>query len=139
MKQFAACASLLASVVAVVTVGLIAHAAKTPPGFGAPSYEQQDWPAYGGAPENNHYSRLAQINRANVKRLVMAWSFDTQEEGGLQTSPIIVDGGLYGDTPTQKIFAFDAATGKLLWQFDSGIRGPQPPHCLPEWAAGTDN
>src|SRR5258708_3279504 len=137
-NQLACCASLLASVVAVVTVGLISHAAKTPPGFGAPSYEQQDWPAYGGAPENNHYSRLAQINRANVKRLVMAWSFDTQEEGGLQTSPIIVDGVLYGVTPTQKIFALDAATGKLLWKFDSGIRGTQPDRGLAYWAEGKD-
>src|SRR5258708_4585743 len=137
-NQLACCASLLASVVAVVTVGLISHAAKTPPGFGAPSYEQQDWPAYGGAPENNHYSRLAQINRANVKRLVMAWSFDTQEEGGLQTSPIIVEGILYGITPTQKVFALDASTGKLLWKFDSGIRGTQPDRGLAYWTAGED-
>jgi quinoprotein glucose dehydrogenase len=136
MKQFAACASLLASVVAVATVGFIAHAAKTPPGFYGPGHEQQDWPAYGGAPENNHYSRLAQINRSNVKRLAVAWSFDTQEEGGLQSSPIIVDGILYGITPTQKVFALDAATGKLWWKFDSGIRGTQPDRGLAYWADG---
>src|SRR5258708_34301784 len=111
-NQLACCASLLASVVAVVTVGLISHAAKTPPGFGAPSYEQQDWPPNGGAPENNHYSRLAQINRANVKRLVMAWSFDTQKEGGLQTSPTIANVILYVITPRQKDFAWDTSTGK---------------------------
>ena len=55
-----------------------------------------DWPVYGGSPENNHYSSLAQINRTNVKQLAVAWSFDTDEEGGLQTSPIIVNGVLYG-------------------------------------------
>jgi quinoprotein glucose dehydrogenase len=137
-KQVACCASVLASVVAAITLALIAHAAKTPARFGAPGREQQDWAAYGGAPENNHYSRLAQINRANVKRLVMAWSFDTQEEGGLQTSPILVDGVLYGITPTQKIFALDAATGKLLWKFDSGIRGTQPDRGLAYWADGKD-
>src|SRR5579862_5433088 len=49
-----------------------------------------DWPAYGGAAENMHYSELAQINRTNVKELSVAWSFDTGETGGLQTSPIIV-------------------------------------------------
>jgi glucose dehydrogenase len=29
--------------------------------------ERQDWPVYGGAPENTHYSALAQINRQNGK------------------------------------------------------------------------
>src|SRR2546426_4494135 len=138
MKISATCASLLASLVAVVTVELIAHTAKTPPEFGASGSEQQDWFAYGGAPENNHYSALAQINRSNVKRLAVAWSFDTQEDGVLQASPIIVAGVLFGLTPTQKVFALDAASGKLLWKFDSGIRGTQPNRGLAYWADGKD-
>jgi quinoprotein glucose dehydrogenase len=98
-----------------------------------------DWPTYGGTPENNHYSSLAQINRSNVKQLTVAWSFDTGEEGGLQTSPLIVDGVLYGITPTQKVFALDAATGKLLWKFDSGVEGRQPDRGLSYWSGGKDS
>ncbi len=138
MKTFPARASLLALLVAVVTLGLIASAARTPQGSSASREGQRDWPAYGGAPENNHYSTLAQINRSNIKLLAVTWSFDTQEEGGLQTSPIIIDGVLYGITPTQKVFALDAATGKLLWKFDSGIRGTQPDRGLTYWADGKD-
>src|SRR5208282_2220431 len=93
---------------------------------------------YGGAPENTHYSSLAQINRTNVKELAVAWSFDTGEQGGLQTSPIIVEGVLYGITPTQKVFALNAATGKLLWKFDSGIKGTQPDRGLAYWSDGKD-
>ena len=100
---------------------------------------QHDWPAYGGAPDNNHYSALAQINRGNVKQLAVAWSFDTEEEGVLQASPIVVDGVLYGITPTQRIFALDAATGNLLWKFDSGIRGTQPDRGLAYWSDGKDS
>jgi quinoprotein glucose dehydrogenase len=100
--------------------------------------DNRDWPVYGGAPENNHYSSLAQINRNNVNQLQIAWSFDTEEEGGLQTSPIIVDGILYGITPTQKVFALNAATGARLWKFDSGIPGTQPDRGLAYWAAGND-
>src|SRR5438067_1369803 len=92
-----------------------------------------DWPVYGGSSENNHYSSLVQTNRANVKQLAVAWSFDTDEEGGLQTSPIIVNGVLYGITPTQKVFALDAATGKLKWKFDSGVKGTQPDRGLSYW------
>src|SRR6266852_6206394 len=138
MKKFAIYAVLLVLMVAVVTVGWIAHGAAVPLSYSASAPKRQDWPAYGGAPENNHYSKLAQINRSNVKRLAVAWSFDTQEEGGLQTSPIIVEGVLYGITPIQKVFALDAATGKLLWKFDSGIRGTQPDRGLAYWANRKD-
>ena len=100
--------------------------------------EQRDWPAFGGGAETNHYSALAQINRATVKQLATAWSFDTGEEGVLQTSPIVVEGVLYGITPTQKIFALNAATGKLFWKFDSGIKGTQPDRGLAYWADGKD-
>jgi glucose dehydrogenase len=102
------------------------------------SKEQRNWAIYGGTAENNHYSALAQIDRQNVKRLAQAWSFDTEEQGGLQTSPIVVDGVLYGITPTQKIFALDAATGKLFWKFDSGVPGKQPDRGLAYWTDGND-
>lgn len=98
--------------------------------------ERQDWAAYGGGPLNDHYSPLAQINRGNVDQLQVAWTFDTGEPGGLQSSPLIVDGVLYGITPTQKIFALDAATGALRWKFDSGIKGAQPDRGLAYWSDG---
>lgn len=97
-----------------------------------------DWPVYGGTPENNRYSPLTQINRKNVKKLGVAWSFDSEESGGLQTSPLEIDGVLYGITPTQKIFALDAATGKVLWKFDSGVKGTQPDRGLAYWANGKE-
>jgi quinoprotein glucose dehydrogenase len=57
-------------------------------------------------------STLKLINKANVKQLEIAWSYDTRKSGGLQTSPIEVNGVLYGISPSQRIFAFDAATGQ---------------------------
>ena len=105
---------------------------------GASLAEAHDWPVWGGGPENNHYSPLVQINRTNVKQLQVAWSFDTGEEGGLQTSPIVVDGVLFGITPSQKVFALNAATGRLLWKFDSGIQGMQADRGMAYWADGGD-
>src|SRR5579871_1849597 len=104
-------------------------------GAAAPS---QDWAVWGGSPENQHYSSLTQINRSNVKQLQVAWSYDTGEKGGLQTSPLVVDRVLYGLSPTQKVFAVDAASGKLLWNFDSGIKGMQPDRGLAYWSNGLD-
>ena len=95
----------------------------------------QDWGAYGGNPEQTHHSPLTQINKTNVKQLEVAWSYDTGEAGGLQTSPIEIAGTLYGISPSQKIFALDAATGKLKWKFDSGIVGTQPDRGLAYWSS----
>ena len=124
--------------VAIAAIAFVANGTNTTAQIVSRSRAQRDWPAYGGAPENNHFSNLAQINRGNVKRLEVAWSFDTGEEGGLQSSPIIVGGVLYGITPAQKIFALDAATGKLLWKFDSAIRGTQPDRGLAYWTDGKE-
>src|ERR1700722_4082616 len=104
-----------------------------------PAFAQRhDWPVYGGAPENNRYSALKQINRENAKQLKVAWTFDTGETGGLQTSPIVVAGVMYAYTPSQKVIAVDAATGKLLWKFDSGVGSLQPARGLVYWASGKD-
>ena len=98
-----------------------------------------DWPVYGGQLANDHYSALTQINRSNVSRLKVAWAFDTGEQGGLQTSPLVAGRVLYALTPTQKVIALDAATGKLLWTFDSGIKGTQPDRGLSWWTDGSQS
>jgi len=80
-----------------------------------------DWPSYGGGAQNTHYSSLAQINRKNVSRLEVAWTFDTGDsypESEMECSPIVVEGVLYAASPKNNIVALDAATGKLLWRFD---------------------
>ncbi len=103
----------------------------------AQSRPQSEWPVYGGQAAQDHYSPLTQINRTNAKNLAVAWTYDTGEKGGSQSSPIVVGGILYSYTPSQKIIALDAATGKLLWKFDSGIAGTQPVRGLAYWSDGT--
>ncbi len=133
-KPFGGAILLLLAAVSIVAVSVHAEQAPT-----ETSPIVKDWPTYGGKPENTHYSSLRQINRENVKGLGVAWSFDTGEQGGLQTSPLIVGDILYGLTPTQKVFALNAATGKLLWKFDSGVKGTQPDRGLVYWTDGEEN
>ncbi len=80
-----------------------------------------DWPVYTGQVEGQHYSPLTQIDRTNVTNLKVQWTYDTGEEGIIETNPLIVKRVLYAYTPSEKVIALDAATGKLLWKFDSGI------------------
>jgi len=98
-----------------------------------------DWPVYGGQTANNHYSALTQINAKNVGKLRIAWTYDTHEKGGMQGSPLIVGRTLYGYTPSQKVIAVDAGTGKLLWTFDSGVAGTQPARGLTYWHDGNES
>src|SRR6266567_5642531 len=98
-----------------------------------------DWSAYNGGRDGDHYSKLTQINRANVHELAVAWTFDTGEKGSIQANPLIVSGTLYAYTPTQKVVALDAATGKLKWKFDSGIEGTQPVRGMSWWSDGKEN
>src|SRR5450755_2655916 len=96
-----------------------------------------DWPVYDGGLDGDHYSPLTQIDRDNVSRLKVAWTFDTGEKGGLQSNPLIVGRTMYGYTPSTKVIALDAATGKLKWKFDSGIVAGQPARGVTYWNDGT--
>ncbi|RZU39362.1 c-type cytochrome [Edaphobacter modestus] len=96
----------------------------------------QDWPSYGGQPANDHYSPLKQVNKSNVSKLKVAWTYDTGEDGGMETNPLVVGKVLYSYTPSQKVIALDSATGKLLWRFDSGITAEQPTRGLSYWTDG---
>jgi quinoprotein glucose dehydrogenase len=121
--------ALLVILLLVATAGVFAAAQARP------STRQSEWPAYGGNPEQTRYSPLAQINTRNVRRLTVAWTYDSGETGGLQTQPLVVGGVLYGYTPTHKTFALRAATGEHLWTFDSGIVGRGANRGLMYWSA----
>jgi quinoprotein glucose dehydrogenase len=94
-----------------------------------------EWRVYGG-PGQTRYSPLNHITRSNVRNLQVAWTFDSGEQGGLQTSPIVVNGVLYALTPTHKVVALDAATGARRWIFDSGIVGRGPNRGVMYWTDG---
>ena len=81
-----------------------------------------DWPEYGGNADGTRYSPLQQINRSNVGRLQVAWTYEAPGTG-LQTQPIVVGGVLYANTPAGQVIALDGATGKLVWSWDSRISG----------------
>ncbi len=98
-----------------------------------------EWNEYLGGPDRNHYSSLTQITPENVKNLKVAWTYSTVDSGQMQTNPIIVDGTLYGVTPTVRAFALDAATGKEIWTFGGKSKeGSNTSRGLTYWTDGTD-
>ncbi len=84
-----------------------------------------DWPMNGGA-YNIRYSSLRQINRANVKDLQVAWTYDSGDAfkgSEMQSNPIVVGGMLYATTPKMRVIALDPVTGKEIWSFDPKASG----------------
>ena len=97
----------------------------------------RQWTVYGGGPDNIRYSSLDQINRGNVAKLAVAWTYDTGDafqDSEMQCNPIVVNGVLYATTPKLRLIALDAATGKLRWSLRSAARTTAP-SAKPETAA----
>lgn len=98
---------------------------------------QLDWPVYGGQAAQDHYSTLSQINRNNVKDLVVAWRYDTEEQGGdLEATPIVVGKVLYTLTPRHGVIALDAASGKLRWKWGADVSGFARSRGVSYWTDG---
>ena len=93
----------------------------------APEAPNVDWAAYLGDAGRSHYSELTEIDPGNVAALEVAWRYDAGELAPgvsvMDTSPLVIDGVLYGLSPTLDAFALDAATGEELWRFDIGDVG----------------
>jgi quinoprotein glucose dehydrogenase len=93
--------------------------------------ETASWPVYGGSPDNTHYSKLTQIDTANVGRLQKAWEYHTGDGDSMsqiQVNALEIDGVLYGVSPKLKLFALDAATGQVHWVYDPArpVNGDTP-------------
>ncbi|MGK5045738.1 membrane-bound PQQ-dependent dehydrogenase, glucose/quinate/shikimate family [Janthinobacterium sp. GB4P2] len=81
-----------------------------------------NWAHYGYGPKGTRFAPYTQIDKANVDQLQMAWSYRTGEvaEGASesQNTPLQIGDTIYTCTPTSKVIALDADTGKERWSFD---------------------
>ena len=75
-----------------------------------------EWLHWRGNPSSWGYSPLSQINKDNVHRLQLAWSWG-MEDGRSQQSPIVRDGILFLSNPGNVIQALNASDGTLLWEY----------------------
>ncbi len=90
-----------------------------------------EWPVYGGDAGGLKYSPLTTIDRSNVGRLAVAWTWKTGERpitppgaaiparpGQFQATPLAIGDTLFLSTPFNRVVALDAATGRELWAYD---------------------
>ena len=77
--------------------------------------EPQNWLMYWGDYQSTHYSRLTQIDAANVRRLHAVWTYPMPGDSVLEVTPVVVDGVMYVTQPGV-VAALDARTGRELWK-----------------------
>jgi quinoprotein glucose dehydrogenase len=83
------------------------------------------WQSYAGGARSSQYSALDQINRQNVAKLQVAWSYPVT--GSSIFNPVVIDGVMYAPAGGGALAAIDAATGREIWRKEgvapSGARG----------------
>lgn len=75
-----------------------------------------DWPAWRRDRAGTGYSPLDEINRANVRRLRLAWAA-AMEPGSLEPEPLVHDGVMYLPHPGDVVQALNARNGALIWEY----------------------
>jgi glucose dehydrogenase len=100
------------------------------PALRGDSIPRGEWPNYGNDAGGTRYSPLTQIDRENVARLRVAWTYRTGETVGVpspwahdafEATPLMVDGTLFFSTPYNRVIALDAETGKERWAWDAKV------------------
>ena len=89
-----------------------------------------EWPTYGNDAGGTRYSPAAQINRGNVDKLTVAWTYRTAanekptkliRKAAFEATPIVIEGKLFLSTPYNRVIALDPGTGAKLWEYDPGV------------------
>ena len=118
------------STASLALAGLVAIRAATPP-------KNVDYAYYGGNPGAMRYSTLSQINAKNASQLKEVWRYDLGGPGTIENQPIVVNGIIYG-MGLKTIYALDAATGKVKWEYTPPPIPGRNPRGVTLWTDGKD-
>ncbi|HEX2939637.1 MAG TPA: PQQ-dependent dehydrogenase, methanol/ethanol family [Rhodopila sp.] len=78
-----------------------------------------NWPMYGRTYDNTRYSPLHQITDQNVGNLKLAYAFQLGALRSNEATPIVIGDTLYisSSSGPRSVYALDARTGKMRWQY----------------------
>jgi quinoprotein glucose dehydrogenase len=118
-KSFTLFNTTMRTIAIFLVISATAASAQTPRG---------EWTAYGHDPLGSRFSPLTQIDRSNVSRLTVAWTYSTGEASEstrqpvkFEATPLVVDGTMYLSTPFGRVIALDPATGTERWTYDAKV------------------
>ena len=77
------------------------------------------WRQYLGGADSSQFSSLDQINKKNVTKLEVAWTYSTGDQRTYRFNPIVIDNVMYTLAKNMALVALDAATGKEIWTHEN--------------------
>ena len=83
--------------------------------------EPGNWMSTGRTYSEQRFSPMDAINDSNIADLGLDWHFDFPTNRGIEATPIVVDGVMYVTSAWSMVFALDAKTGQMLWQYDPQV------------------
>ena len=88
----------------------------------------EEWLTYGRDYAEQRFSPLTQVDDKSVGKLGLAWFADLDTARGQEGTPLVIDGTIYISTAWSKVKAYDAVTGKPLWEYDPKVPGEVAPY-----------
>jgi glucose dehydrogenase len=88
-------------------------------GLSVSGQTQREWRDYAGGPDSSRFVAATEIDKTNVHRLQVAWTYPA---GQTDFNPLVVRGVVYGLGANGSFVALDAATGRELW-VHKGVQG----------------
>lgn len=81
----------------------------------------EEWLTHGLNYNEDRYSLLTEITKENVRSLGLEWVTSLESKRGLEATPLIADGVMYLTGVWSKVYALNAATGEMIWQYDPKV------------------
>ncbi len=83
--------------------------------------DASNWLMYGRAYDDHRFSPLNQINEQTVGKLGLVWSREFSTTRGLEATPLVKDGIIYTSGAWSVVYAIDAKTGEVRWNYDPKV------------------
>ena len=82
--------------------------------------DPNQWAIQTGDYANQRYSKLDQINKDNVGKMQVAWTFSTGVLRGHEGSPLVIGDMMYVHAPfPNTVFALDLSKeGQIVWKYE---------------------
>lgn len=77
-----------------------------------------NWILPAGNYSDNRQVAEKEISRENVDQMKVAWTFKIPGKGPVEASPIVWNGMVYITSNEDDVYALDAKTGELKWQYN---------------------
>jgi len=98
--------------------------------------DSKNWAAPAGNFSNHRHTKLTQINKSNVNKLQVAWTFSTGVLRGHEGGPLVIGDTLYVHSAfPNKVFAINLADQTIKWKYEP----KQDPSVIPVMCCDTVN